>query len=108
MKIILAILSVTLMLSMAACHSTQLRIPTDPVGATERSTGIADGTSTGFMLFGFIPIKQNDRFQAAYNAALIKSGGSRLTDMTVSEKWFWTPVGGGFIFRVQGTGVANK
>ncbi|ULA62756.1 MAG: Putative lipoprotein [Nitrospira sp.] len=102
------LLGALLVLTTAACHSTQLRMPSEPIGANERSTGISEGHSGGFMLMGFIPINQNDRFQSALNTALAKSGGTRLTDVSVSERWFWTPVGNGFVFKVQGTGVAPK
>ncbi|SPP64793.1 hypothetical protein [Nitrospira lenta] len=102
------ILGLLLLLTNAACHSTQLRMPSEPIGANERSTGISEGHSGGFMLMGFIPINQNDRFQSALNTAVAKSGGTRLTDVVISERWFWTPVGNGLVFKVQGVGVAPK
>jgi hypothetical protein len=37
-----------------------------------------------------------------------KAGGTRLTDVTISERWFWAFVLDGFIFKVQGTAVADK
>lgn len=108
MKRGLILLGMLLVLTNAACHSTQLRMPSEPMGANERSTGISEGHSGGFMLFGFIPINQNDRFQSALNTALAKLGGTRLTDVVISERWFWTPVGNGLVFKVQGVGVAPK
>lgn len=102
------IVAAFLLLTSVACHSTQLRIPSEPVGPNERSVGISEGHSGGFMLFGFIPINQNNRFQSALNTATLKSGGTRLTDIVISERWFWTPVGDGFVFRVQGVGVAPR
>lgn len=101
-------IAVFFLLTSVACHSTQLRIPSEPVGPNERSVGISEGHSGGFMLFGFIPINQNNRFQSALNTAVAKSGGTRLTDVVISERWFWTPAGDGFIFKVQGVGVAPK
>ncbi len=97
-----------LLISTLACHSSQVRIPGDPVGANERSNGVADGHAAGFMLLGFIPINQNSRFERAYASALSRSGSTRITDITISERWFWTPVGDGFVFHVQGIGVASK
>ena len=108
MRLLGLLLGVVLLVSTTACHSSQLRIPTDPVGPNERSTGVADAHAGGFMLFGFIPINQNSRFQRAYTAALQRSGSTRLADIVISERWFWTPVGDGFVFQVQGTGVAPK
>lgn len=108
MRLLSLFLGAVLLISTAACHSSQLRISGDPVGPNERSTGVADGHSGGFMLFGVIPINQNDRFQRAYTSALQRSGSTRLADIAISERWFWTPVGDGFVFHVQGVGVANK
>jgi hypothetical protein len=106
MKRVSLFLGAALLLTTVACHSSQLRIQADPPGPNERLTGIADGHSGGFMLMGFIPINQNHRFERAYTSALQKSGSTRLADVIVSERWFWTPAGNGFIFHVQGTGVA--
>lgn len=50
-------------LTLSACHSSQVRIPGDPVGPNERSTGAVEPCSKGFMLFNVIPINQNDRFR---------------------------------------------
>ena len=108
MRLVSLFLGAALLLTTVACHSIQLRIQADPQGPNEKVTGVADGHSGVFMLFGFIPINQNDRFQRAYTTALQKSGSTRLADVIVSERWFWTPVGDGFIFHVQGTGIAAK
>jgi hypothetical protein len=60
------------------------------------------------MLFQVIPINQNDRFVNAYREALQKVGGSRLTDVTIEERWFWAWVLNGYIFHVKGTAVIDK
>jgi len=108
MKLVSLFLGAALLLTTVACHSSQVRIQADPQGPNEKLTGVADGHAGGFMLFGFIPLGQNDRFQRAYTSALQKSGSTRLADVIVSERWFWTPAGNGFIFHVQGTGIASK
>ena len=108
MRLLGLVLGGFLLVSTVACHSSQLRIPGDPISPNEKSTGIADAHASGFMLLGVIPIAQNNRFERAYAAALQRSGSTRLADVVVSERWFWTPVGNGFVFHVQGTGVANK
>lgn len=97
-----------LALVVAACQSTPLTIPSAPVGPNEQQLGIGEGSSTGIMLFQFIPINQNDRFANAYREALAQSGGTRLTDITVSERWFWAYILNGYIFHVKGTGVVEK
>ncbi|MBH0195678.1 MAG: hypothetical protein HP494_08820 [Nitrospira sp.] len=60
------------------------------------------------MLFGVVPIIQNTRFENAYQEAVQKAGGARLTDVTISEHWFWAFVLSGYTFTVQGTAVGNK
>jgi hypothetical protein len=108
MRIVGVLLGAVLLITTAACHSTQVRIPTAPVGPNEKVLGITEGSSVGMLLFGFIPIKQNERFENAYNQAVQKAGGSRLTDVTISERWWWGYVINGYVFKVQGTAVGNK
>jgi hypothetical protein len=67
--------------------------------------GVAEGTSTGIMLFNIIPINQNHRFSTAYQDAVSSLGGTCLTDVTIQEKWFWAYVLNGYNFTVKGTVV---
>lgn len=108
MRIVSILLGSILLLSTVACQSTNLRFPSAPIGPNEKSLGPTEATSTGIMLFGFVPINQNTRFESAMNEAARKAGGTRLTDVTISEQWFWAFVLDGFIFKVQGTAVGNK
>ncbi len=108
MKTASLLLCTLLLVATAACHSTQVRIPTAPIGPNEKSLGPTEGHSTGLMLFQFIPIRQNERFVNAYNQAVAKAGGTRLTDVTISERWWWGYVLNGYNFKVQGTAVGNK
>ena len=108
MKIASLFLGATILFATVACHSTQLRIPGEPLGPNERLTGVVSAHSTGLMLFQVIPINQNDRFRRALQNATAQAGGGRLTDVVISERWFWTPIGNGFSFHVQGAGVASK
>ena len=101
-------IGIVLALTMTACHSVPLNIPSSPVGPNEQRLGVGEGSSTGIMLFQFIPINQNDRFVDAYRKALAQSGGTRLVDITVEERWFWAWVLNGYIFHVKGTGVTDK
>ena len=108
MKTASLLLGALLLVATTACHSTQVRIPTAPIGPNEKSLGPTEGHSTGLMLFGLIPINQNERFVNAYNQAAAKAGGTRLTDVTISERWWWGYVLNGYNFKVQGTAVGNK
>lgn len=108
MKIIRLLLGMFLLLVTSACLSTPLKFPSEPIGPNEKSLGKAEATSTGIMLFGVIPIKQNTRFEEAMRQAAAKAGGTRLTDVTISEQWFYALILNGFIFKVEGTAVGNK
>lgn len=108
MRIMGVLLGIVLLITTAACQSTKVQIPTAPVGPNEKALGPAMGESVGMLLFGFIPIKQNTRFEEAYQQALQKAGGTRLTDVTISERWWWGYVILGYVFKVEGTAVTNK
>lgn len=101
-------LGLFLLMTTAACQSAPVKLPSASIGPNEKSLGKTEGTSTGLMLFGVIPIVQNSRFENAYVEAVRKSGGTRLTDVTISEQWFWAVVLNGYIFTVQGTAVGSK
>lgn len=108
MRILGMLLGAVLLITTAACHSTQVKIPTAPVGPNEKALGPTEGRSLGMLLFGVIPINQNTRFEKAYQEAVQKAGATRLTDVTISERWWWGYVLNGYVFRVQGTAVAEK
>ena len=108
MRVASGLLGALLAFTIAACHSVPLTIPSAPVGPNEQQLGVGEGSSTGIMLFQFIPINQNDRFVDAYRQALAQSGGTRLTNITITERWFWAWVLNGYIFHVKGTGVVEK
>jgi len=108
MKSLSLLLGSLLLLTTVACQSTRLTFPSAPIGPDEKSLGPTTATSTGLMLFGVIPINQNTRFEKAMAEAAQKAGGTRLTDVTISEQWFWAFVLDGFIFKVEGTAVGKK
>jgi hypothetical protein len=108
MKALSIALGMLLLVATAACQSTPVKLPAASIGPNEKSLGQTEGSSTGIMLFGVIPIIQNTRFENAYDEAVKKAGGTRLTDVTISEQWFWAFVLNGYTFKVQGTAVGNK
>jgi hypothetical protein len=97
-----------LVLVCLACSSTPVRIETLPISPGEEVIGPAEGASTGLMLFQFIPINQNKRFEKAFQNALENSGGTRLVDVTIQENWFWAYVLNGYRFKVTGTAVRPR
>ena len=108
MKTASLLLCALLLVATTACNSTQVRIPTAPIGPNEKSLGPTEGHSTGLMILGLIPVNQNERFVNAYNDATTKAGATRLTDVTISERWWWGYVLNGYNFKVEGTAVGNK
>ena len=108
MKAVSLVLAMMLCLTMVACQSAPLHFPSDPIGPNEKALGKTEAEALGIMLFGVIPIKQNTRFEDAMREAAAKAGGTRVTDVTISERWFWAAVLNGFIFKVEGTAVGNK
>jgi hypothetical protein len=108
MKRVCVVLGLLLLMTTAACQSAPVKLPSASIGPNEKSLGPTEGSSTGIMLFGVVPIVQNTRFENAYQEAVQKAGGTRLTDVTISEHWFWAFVLSGYTFTVQGTAVGNK
>jgi len=70
--------------------------------------GEGEGKATGIMLFNFIPIGQNQRFEKAYNAAVASKGGDYLLNPEISERWFWAYILNGYVTTVKGTVVKAK
>ena len=91
------------------CSGTPVRIATLPVQPNEEVIGPVTGSSTGVMLFQFIPLGQNDRFGTAYQRALLSvSGATRIVDVTIQEDWLWLWLLNTYNFTLTGTAVRAK
>jgi hypothetical protein len=107
MKKIKVILSLgALIIAASGCVSQPLKFPS----AADLSKGYtvvgeAEGQATGLMLFGVIPIGQNERFVKAYDAAVKSKGADALIDVTIQENWFWAYVLDGYSTKVTGTAI---
>lgn len=94
------------LLVLAGCKGVPAKIDTPPRQSGERVLGEVEGRAVGIMLFNIIPIKQNERFERAYAAALAqRPGAKRLVDLQIQEDWFWAFVLNGYKFKVTGTAV---
>jgi len=102
-KLMLLLLSVVLL---AGCTSDPLKFRKCDPNATV--LGQSEGNSAGVMLFQFIPINQNSRFNDAYNEAVSKLGGTCLMDPVIEERWYWAYFFNGYIFNVKGTVVKES
>lgn len=91
-----------LIILVSGCASVPLEVPNiSKMEYDELGEGV--GTSTGIMLFQFIPIGQNNRFERAYQAAIDSKGGDQLLNPVVSERWFWAYILNGYTTTVKGT-----
>lgn len=92
------------------CASNPLKLSTLQNKTSDKDyqvLGPGEGGAVGFMLFGFIPIRQNARFESAYAEAIQSKGGNRLIDPVIIESWFWTPFGNGFVTKISGTVIKD-
>jgi ABC-type uncharacterized transport system auxiliary subunit len=70
--------------------------------------GHSEATATGLLLFGVIPIQQNNRFVRAQNAAIKAKGGDAMINTQVQENWFWAWVLTGYTTKISGDVVKLK
>jgi len=68
-----------------------------------QTIGETEGTAGGFLLFGCIPIGKNNLIERAVLDAIGSKGADLLLLPQVQERWYWTPVGDGFMTTVKGT-----
>ncbi len=95
-------------LCLTACTGVPVKMSDGP-RADEIVVGDVSGSSTGVMLFQFIPIGQNPRFQVAHDRAMAQApGATRLANAEISENWFWAYILNGYKTTVKGTAVRAK
>jgi hypothetical protein len=95
----------------SGCVSMPVSLGTPPnqvEGKDYQILGEGEGSSVGIMLFNFIPINQNERFQRAYEEAILSKGGDGLLNPVIKERWFWAWILNGYIFEVKGTVIKRS
>jgi hypothetical protein len=105
-----AILMILIGCFVFSCASNPLRISTlqeKTSGKDYQILGQGEGGAVGIMLFGLIPIGQNERFERAYEEAVKSKGGNRLIDPVIKETWFWGVILNGYITEISGTVVKD-
>jgi len=93
------------------CASNPLKIASLQTKVPDKDyqvLGPGAGEAMGIMLFGFIPIGQNERFERAYAQAVESKGGNALVDPVISEDWFWGFILNGYVTKISGTVVKTK
>ena len=101
-KIVCVIL---LSICLAGCGSQVMSLPTPAPANSDQVVGHCSNADGGFLLFSFIPIYNNGRLERAYKKCLDSVNANSLTNVTVVDRWFWTPAGNGFVTIVEGDGV---
>ena len=86
------------------CGSQVMQLPTPEVPESQ-IVGHCREAAGGYLLMGMFPIMNNGRLERAYNHCLNTLGASSLTNVSVIDRWFWTPGGNGFISIVEADGV---
>jgi hypothetical protein len=85
------------------CASEPVRIAA-PSGPLNFSQGRpVSGSACGFQLLYFIPIEVNSRASRAYSELQSFAGRDVLTDVRVTERWFYGLVGTGYCTEMTGT-----
>ena len=105
-KLLLCVILITFV---AGCAGAPVHM-TSPAPDLSKYEVLGDGMgrSVGIMLFQFIPINQNQRFEKAYNAAIESKGGDKLLNPVISERWFWAYILNGYSTTVRGIVVKEK
>ena len=103
MKKILSLILLSIYL--VGCGTQVMPLPTPEMSENNKIVGHCSNARGGFLLLGFIPIYNNGRLERAYNECMNSIDATSLTNITVVDRWFWTPVGNGFITIVEGDGV---
>ena len=87
---------------LAGCSGSPVRLSNAPAPADHKSLGAQSCKSCGLQLFGVIPIRTRNVTENAYQCALEAVGGDEMIRPSVTNSWFWTPVGTGFCATVEG------
>ena len=102
-------------LAVLACHVLGCASGNTVICSTPKDNyqklGHVEGRSCGVLgivssILYFIPMGLNGRYERAYEDALSKApGATGLTDVTLSEDWFWIVVGTARCVTVAGEAV---
>jgi hypothetical protein len=98
---------VAALVAAAGCSGPLVNVaPVPPAAYSEGGT--ARGEACGMLLFGFIPISVNDRVERAYQQALAEARATSLTATSLTERWYFTPIGPGLCTALEGTPLVRS
>lgn len=102
-----AVSSLLFALAISGCTGTAMK--TQQLDSSQYTVvGHSEATATGLLLFGLIPIQQNNRFVRAQDAAIKAKGGDAMINTQVQENWFWAWVLTGYTTTISGDVVKLK
>lgn len=102
-----AAFSFSVLVFAAGCSGPLVNIaPVPPASYTEGAP--TSGDACGMLLFGVIPVSVNDRVERAYLYALEKAHATSLTDSSLTEHWYFTPLGPELCTKVEGTAITRS
>lgn len=103
------LLMFVLTVSLCSCSGKFYNLPTPPADPVKYSEIKTDSvTTTGIMLFGFIPIQQNNKIERAIETLRVRNGGDLVTNVSIQERWFWAWVLNGYKTEVTATVLKKK
>jgi hypothetical protein len=80
-----------------------------PVPPTAYSEGAPTrGEACGMLVFSIVPVSVNDRVERAYAQALAGAGATSLTDTSITESWYFTPIGPEVCTKVEGLAITRS
>jgi hypothetical protein len=107
-----SIYTIVIMISfllLVGCSSQVLNIKEPQKNRPYKELGVVTGSTSGMMIFGFIPVRQNDRmtraYEAAYQQAVEKYNADGLVDVKISERWYNFVVFLRFRLTVEGQAI---
>lgn len=93
--------------ALSACSGKYYKLPSPEINSKNyEDLGTTQETATGVMLFGFIPIQQNNKLERAIDSAVASKGGDAMTNIQVRERWYWAYVLN--LYKVDITGNVLK
>lgn len=99
--------SLLVVAALAGCTGTPMK--TQQLDASQYTViGHSEATATGLLIAGFIPVRQNNRFIRAQDAAIKAKGGDAMINTQIQENWFWAWVLTGYTTKVSGDVVKLK
>ncbi|MDB5993547.1 MAG: hypothetical protein JWP42_683 [Pseudomonas sp.] len=102
-------ISASLLLALAISGCTGTPMKTEHLDSSQYTViGHSEAKATGLLLFGVIPIQQNNRFVRAQSTAIQAKGGDAMINTQVQENWFWAWVLTGYTTTVSGDVVKMK